>query len=466
MPKRVGPYWTDARFTLEVHEPGAAGPRLVPFGRPFALIGRIAHADLHFEDRDVSARHVYLHADARGLFAVDLATRTGTRFGESEAPCGWLRPGESIEIAGRLIRVASFELDGRSTAPPPCAVNLLTDAGDVALAGLTLEPVAGRGPSWALGSELAFVGRGDGCAIRLNQANVSRTHCALLRTTHAAYVIDLPGQPTLVNGQPPRGATALRDGDVLSIGQVRFVARLAGLPALADERPAPRDPGRDLARTGRDLARISEPTDAVLEGLPVTDGRPFPIELIPPESRGAVLGWMLGTLHAGQSELLRRQDELQDSVVAILRHLQSDSAARLASQEDRINRLAEELRRLASQPQSLAPPVAPPVAPPHPHHGPPPAAYPPPPPRPLRDVPPAPEIDPNRSLATAAWLLDRIDKLGNDNKSNIKSFFSRLGTSIRKAEEATPASTQSHAAGAERPEGGRGPRKAPEGPGR
>ena len=166
-----------------MHEPGAAGPRLVPFGRPFALIGRIAHADLHFEDRDVSARHVYLHADARGLFAVDLATRTGTRFGESEAPCGWLRPGESIEVAGRALRLASFELDGRAASPPPCAVNLLTDAGDAPLVGLTLEPVAGRGPSSALGSELAFVGRGDGCAIRLNQANVSRTHCALLRTT-------------------------------------------------------------------------------------------------------------------------------------------------------------------------------------------------------------------------------------------------------------------------------------------
>ena len=252
MPKRAGPYWADARFTLEVHEPGGAGPRLVPFGRPFALIGRIAHADLHIEDRDVSARHVYLHADARGLFAVDLATRTGTRFGESEAPCGWLRPGDSIEVAGRVLRLASLEVDGRAAAPPPCAVNLLTDAGDAPLVGLTLEPVAGRGPSWALGSELAFVGRGDGCAIRLNQANVSRTHCALLRTTADAYVIDLPGQPTLVNGQPPRGAVALRDGDVLSIGQVRFVARVAGAAGPAEDGPAPSrelEPGRGRPST-------------------------------------------------------------------------------------------------------------------------------------------------------------------------------------------------------------------------
>jgi pSer/pThr/pTyr-binding forkhead associated (FHA) protein len=436
MPDRVGPYWADARFTLEVHEPGAPGPRLVPVGRPFALIGRIAHADLRFDDRDVSARHVYLHADARGLFAVDLATRTGTRFGEAEAPCGWLRPGESFEVAGRSIRVASFELDGRPVAPPPCAVNLLTDAGDVPLAALTLEPVAGRGPSWALGSELAFVGRGDGCAIRLNQANVSRTHCALLRTAAAAYVIDLPGQPTLVNGQPPRGAAALRDGDVLSIGQVRFVARLASAGPGAS-----RELG--LAPSAHDLARVVDPTAAAtFAGLPVPDGHPFPIDLIPPESRDAVLGWMLGALHAGQSELLRRQDELQRSVVAVVQHLQSDAAARLASQEERINRLAEDLRRLAAQ----GPPPALP--------GPP--AAPAPPPRPARDVPPAPEIDPTRSLATAAWLLERIDKIGNDNKSTIKSVFSRFGSALRRAEPAAgplTSSTQSAAPANEGPAG-------------
>ena len=447
MPKRVGPYWTDARFTLEVHEPGAAGPRLVPMGRPFALIGRIAHADLHIDDRDISARHVYIHADVRGLFAVDLATRTGTRFGESEAPCGWLRTGEAFEVAGRTIRVASFELDGRPVSPPPCAVNLLTDAGDAPLAGLTLEPVAGRGPSWALGSELAFVGRGDGCAIRLNQANVSRTHCALLRTAYAAYVIDLPGQPTLVNGQPPRGAAALSDGDVLSIGQVRFVAKVAPAPGFADAGlPASRELG--LIQSGRDLARL-EPARGFAD-LPAPDGRPFPIDLIPPESRGAVLGWMLGTLHAGQSELLRRQDELQESVVAILRHLQTDSAARIASQEQRIDRLAEELRRLAAGTQAAPRPLAgPPAVAPHPYpaptHHPAPTPHAPPPPRPARDVPPAPELDPARSLETAAWLLERIDKLGTENKSNIKSFFSRIGTSIRKAEEAASASTQSPA---------------------
>ena len=177
-------------------------------------------------------------------------------------------------------------------------------------------------------------------------------------------MIDLPGQPTLVNGQPPRGATALRDGDVLSIGQVRFLARVAAADGPADDGPgASRELG--LLQSAHDLARMRRAGRALATfgGLPVPDGRPFPIDLIPPDSRNAVLGWMLGALHAGQTELIRRQDELQQSVVAIIQHLQSDAAARQTSQEERIDRLAEELRRLAAQ-QGQAP--APPARPPRP----------------------------------------------------------------------------------------------------
>src|SRR5262249_36579309 len=153
--------------------------------------------------------------------------------------------------------------------------------------------------------------------------------------------------------------------------------------------------------------------------------------------RDAVLGWMLGALHAGQSELLRRQDELQHSVVAIVQHLQSDAAARLASQEQRIDRLAEELRRLAAN-QAQAPPQAPPQPPPQALPRPPASRPPPPqpPPRPARAPPPAPEIDPARSLATAAWLLNRIDKITNDNKSSIRSVFSRFGSALRRGDPA------------------------------
>ena len=416
---RGEPYWNGIRVGLEILEPGAAARRSLTLARPFGVVGRSAESDIRLDDRAVSSRHAYLHADARGLFVVDLATRTGTRFEGLAASSGWLFPGESIEIAGRSIRVASIEQDGRTVIPPAVAESPLADSRDASLCELSLEPPGRRGASWAIGSELIFVGRDDSCGIRLNQANVARTHCALLRTAASAYVICLPGLPTLVNGETARHARPLDDGDLISIGQARFVARISNAEAPTRGREIVPIPAIDHAR----LATLPTPVD--LSGI---DVRSTPLELVPPEAREAVLGWMLGTLHAGQSEILRRQDELQQSVALILQHLQGDTSRRLDSQADRIEALAGELARLAARPAqaSTSPHLILPHLPPGEPR------------RPARDLPPAPEVDPARSLETAAWLLDRIDRVGNENKFSFRSLLARRSPRKSEGPEAPP----------------------------
>src|SRR5579864_5349678 len=96
-----GALWVDGEFTLRIREVGSE--RVLRIRRPFALLGRITGSDIRIEDRAVSARHVYLHLDQRGVFGVDLATRTGTRFGELAHSSGWLGPGQSFEVADRRI---------------------------------------------------------------------------------------------------------------------------------------------------------------------------------------------------------------------------------------------------------------------------------------------------------------------------------------------------------------------------
>jgi pSer/pThr/pTyr-binding forkhead associated (FHA) protein len=410
MARQGEPYWTGVRVALEILEPGEAVPRLVALARPFGIIGRFPDSDLRLDDRAVSARHAYLHVDARGLFVVDLATRNGIQFEDRAAPCGWLRPGEAFEIAGWPIRVASMHEAGHPITPPTFTGNPLADSGDIPLCELALEPVGQRGVSWSIGSELIFVGRGDSCGIRLNQANVARTHCALFRTPNAVFIISLPGQSTLVNGQTARDAIALDDGDIITIGQARFVAKINAPQALSQSRELERIPPTAPTKTAYLPATLKD-----FGELPGLNGGPSPLELIPPESREAVLGWMLGTLHAGQTEILRRQDELQQSVALILQHLQADTSKRLDSQADRIEALAGELARLAARPTlpSTSPSLSiPQFAPEEPR-------------RPARALPPAPEIDPARSLETAAWLLERIDRVGNENKFSFRSLLSR-----------------------------------------
>ena len=96
-------------------------------------------------DRAVNAQHVYLHLDPRGVFAVDLLTRTGTRL-RRHGPRrpGWLAPGEWIEVAGRRIEPVRIRIDGPGRRPAqPCDDDLLAElrAPRTAL-GPTLEPAS------------------------------------------------------------------------------------------------------------------------------------------------------------------------------------------------------------------------------------------------------------------------------------------------------------------------------------
>ena len=153
-PRRPAALWADGSFRLRITDPPGGPARELLVDRPFALIGRRPGADLRIDDRAVGARHLYLHLDGRGLFAVDLATRTGTRFDGRERPSGWLHPGQALEIAGRRIELLECHVraaDADDDADADDADDLLADAGAAPLARVTLYPTlpgAGtRGPS-------------------------------------------------------------------------------------------------------------------------------------------------------------------------------------------------------------------------------------------------------------------------------------------------------------------------------
>src|SRR5262249_48324509 len=104
-PPPEAPLWAEGEFWLRVRDRPSSENRVGRIPRPFALVGRITGADVLIDDRAVSARHLYLHLDRRGLYAVDLATRTGTRFGDAPSPSGWLRPGDVLDVAGHRIEL-------------------------------------------------------------------------------------------------------------------------------------------------------------------------------------------------------------------------------------------------------------------------------------------------------------------------------------------------------------------------
>ena len=425
-----GSLWVDGEFTLRLHEPGSE--RVMRIRRPFALLGRIAGSDIRIEDRAVSARHVYLHLDRRrGVFGVDLATRTGTRFGAAGLPAGWLHPGQAFEVAGRRIELLDMRLHDAVPSEPlpspdPDPADPLADAGAASLVAVTLRTIHARHMPRALGSELVFVGRGTSCGVRVEGATASRVHCVLIRTTSAAFVVDLIGRGTWLNGRLVTGASVLSDGDTLAIGSAQFGVRIA--------------PASETSLALRTMSQSQLPELAMPAGWPTTlgDGSSLPANLfpsgmlappsaIPAEAQNTVLAWMMGALQAGQAESLRRQGEFHLALTRLVQQMQRDHSNLLNEHLDRMERIDRELANLRgeiyqrfgsaeaataaalpSSPLNNANTSAPADVPPHLR---------------IAPVPKPPDSDP---AATAVWLITRVNQLEEEQRSTWKDVMTRL----------------------------------------
>jgi hypothetical protein len=256
----------------------------------------------------------------------------------------------------------------------------LANADPSELAGLTLEPLDSPGPPWMLGSALAFVGRGEACAIRIENASASRTHCALLRRPSSAYVIDLLGRRTLVNERPVEGASALLDGDVLTVGQARFAVRV--------DPPAP-----PMTSTSSDPT-VSASTTLVRAG----------------EGPG---GLALGPREAMLALLLNAVDPTRKSasveVLDTLRRFQADTATLFEAQIDRIESLNREIASLRDEVRGRRGPLEEPAPP-------------------LRlDLTPPPSTGSDES---ATWLLDRLNTLEAESRSTWKDLLGRIASTV------------------------------------
>lgn len=438
--------WAEGNFRFRI-EYASGGPAWEErIDRPFGLIGRAFGSDVVIVDRAVSARHVYLHLDRRGLFAIDLATRTGTRFDGFDRPCGWIRPGESIEVAGRKLTLLDYQvrdldgddstaaaddfialvapsiadadeivLDARPTAEPkpidqtlglPATTsedsesldtrpNLLAVAGDP-LARVTLYPARGSVAPRSLGSQLVVVGRGQSCGVRVEDPTVDRTHCLIVRGRAAAYLVDLAGRGTLLNGRPFQGAGRLVDGDSIALGETVFKVRVEPVT------PA--------------TTRSGDPPQA----------DPFAFEWpadMPPELQGTIIAWMMRMFQTQHGETARRQENFQNNLVAVIQQIHHDNAVMISQHLERMEAVNRELAALRDEiRQRLDGSSAPLGVDPAP-------ALPKPPPLNIKlDIPP-PTTDPT---ASTAWLLNRVQRLEEENRSTWRDLLARLSGNANK----------------------------------
>jgi tRNA A-37 threonylcarbamoyl transferase component Bud32 len=184
----------------------------------------------------VSARHALLIEWGRGLFCLDLCSRTGTLGLPEGRSCGWLSPETEVQIGPHRLRLRigshqDPEAADDNAGPPLLHEDLLpADTSDVACLEFLDDEIRPR--EYQLKRVLTLVGRRAPCRIQLRDARVSRVHCALFLADGELWVIDLLGRDgTRVDGIPVRAAK-LEPGQLLQIGRYRARVKSVGREPL------------------------------------------------------------------------------------------------------------------------------------------------------------------------------------------------------------------------------------------
>jgi pSer/pThr/pTyr-binding forkhead associated (FHA) protein len=93
----------------------------------------------------------------------------------------------------------------------------------------------------AITKEEFLLGRGSDCDLRLRSKAVSRHHCMIRFHSGEATLVELgSANGTFVNSQRVRSQAALKDGDVIALGEFTFVLELQGQSGI-DWGPATSD---------------------------------------------------------------------------------------------------------------------------------------------------------------------------------------------------------------------------------
>ncbi len=208
------------RLHLVVQKGPLTGSR-IECRRVVTFLGSRAGCKVILQHRRVSPVHLALINDGSEIKAVDLVTSGGSKLNDLQMQLERVNDGDTLTIDQWELRVEIEEPSqtGDADAHP---FELEPTPNKVALeqmdTGRVLQP----------NRDVCVIGRRNGCDIVLPDPHVSRAHAMLVTYFGYPAVVDLlTSGHTFVNDEPV-AFRALRDSDVITIGETRFRIRLVG----------------------------------------------------------------------------------------------------------------------------------------------------------------------------------------------------------------------------------------------
>ncbi len=193
-------------------------------------VGRAEENDIVLDDVRVSRSHAELEWNGSGFSLRDLGSINGTYVNGQRLSndTRLLHDGDEILLSKQMI---FYEIVRAEPAEAPPAPDSASDTEPLGQMGSYLIVSAGpdMGQEYPLWGEMITIGRASREAtweIRLTDRSVSRPHARLEHREDGFYLVDLQSaNGTTLNDITVQGPTALKDGDVISVGETQLSFR-------------------------------------------------------------------------------------------------------------------------------------------------------------------------------------------------------------------------------------------------
>ncbi|MCH7884355.1 MAG: FHA domain-containing protein [Planctomycetes bacterium] len=218
----IAPIVADSAPRLQlVVQSGSQASKTIPCRRIVTLLGTRPGCKIKLQHASVSPVHLALVNNGAKIFAVDLLSHRGAKLNDLKMEQEALQHGDVIDVDPWEFRieVRQGRTNGQADAHP---IELDQTPDVVAMEHLD------SGRILQLNREICVIGRRSGCDIHIADDRVSRVHALVLNYFGHPAVCDLLSETgTFVNDERVT-YRALKDQDIISIGESRFRVRLVG----------------------------------------------------------------------------------------------------------------------------------------------------------------------------------------------------------------------------------------------
>lgn len=194
---------------------------IVPLVRDLITIGRQDGNTIRLTERNVSRQHAQFVKNDGAVYSVeDLGSYNGVSVnGQRIEKLRELRDGDRVGIGDYTIAIKA---DAEAAAPPPQVPRTSAPPGGSPPARLVMISAPAPGAEFSIGKPTVRIGRLEELDLCISHRSISREHARVLQRDGVFEVEDLnSANGVRVNGSGTKKA-ALKSGDVVELGQVRF----------------------------------------------------------------------------------------------------------------------------------------------------------------------------------------------------------------------------------------------------